>query len=264
MPFFQPDSIRYFAFDIMADSGVLNAVITRRGGLSPQPWDTLNMGATVGDDPQRVIENRRRAFQALSRPFESLYDVWQVHGCQVVRAQSPRPPGEPHLKADAILTDRPGVTLFMRFADCVPIFLYDPSRRVVGLVHAGWQGTVNKVAAHAIRAMQSWYGSQPGDILAGIGPSIGPHHYPVGREVVFQVRSSFGQQASEVLRHHNDGNGDSGVQFDLRNANRLVLEEQGVRQIEIAGICTACFLEDWFSHRAENGRTGRFGALIAL
>jgi len=264
MPFFQPDSIRYYAFDSLSGAGVVNAVITRRGGASPQPWDSLNVGATVGDDPGRVLENRRRTFQALGRPFESLYDVWQVHSNRVVCTQAPRPPEEAHLKADAILTDRPGVTLFMRFADCVPIFLHDPQRKVVGLVHAGWQGTVNQVAAHAIRAMQARYGSQPEDILAGIGPSIGPHHYPVGPEVVAQVHSVFGQDAGQVLRQHNSGNGDSSVQFDLWNANRLILEGQGVRQVETAGICTACCLDDWYSHRAENGKTGRFGALIAL
>lgn len=264
MPFLQPDSIRYYAFESLSDAGVVNAVVTRRGGASPKPWDTLNVGATVGDDAELVLENRRRTFRALGRPFESLYDVWQVHSNRVVCAQAPRPPDEAHLKADAILTDRPGVTLFMRFADCVPILLHDPRRKVVGLVHAGWQGTVNQAAAHAVRAMQACYGSQPEDILAGIGPSIGPHHYPVGPEVAAQVRSAFGQDASQVLRQHNSGNGDSGVQFDLWNANRLILEGQGVRQVEVAGICTACCLEDWYSHRAENGKTGRFGALIAL
>ncbi len=264
MPFHQPDSIRYFTFDSLEDMGVTHAVITRRGGLSPEPWASLNVGGTVGDEPARVLENRQRSFRALGTPFESLYDVHQVHGKEVVRAISPRPPDTPHLRADAILTDRQGVTLFMRFADCVPVFLYDPKRKVIGLAHAGWKGTVLGAAAEAVKAMQEGYGSQPADILAAIGPSIGPEHYPVGEEVVLQVRAAFGEEASGLLDPLPVSEMGSGVKFDLWNANRLVLEKAGVRHIEISGICTACHIEDWYSHRGENGATGRFGALIAL
>jgi hypothetical protein len=155
------------------------------------------------------------------------------------------------------------VTLFMSFADCVPILLYDPLRKVVGLAHAGWQGTVNQVAARAVEAMRDCYGSSPADIWTGIGPSIGLHHYEVGPEVVEQVQRSFGADAAGLLQSFNGG-GRSGVNFDLWGANRLALERAGVRHIEVSGLCTACHLEDWFSHRAEKGTTGRFGALIAL
>lgn len=234
-----------------------HAVFTREGGVSPAPWQALNMGGTVGDDPANVVENRERAFQALGRPVDSLYDVWQVHSADVVCAEVPRPLTTPHLKADAILTDRPQVTLFMRFADCVPVLLYDPVRRAAGIAHAGWMGTVRRTAAAAVQAMTAQYGSQPGDLLAGIGPSIGAHHYEIGPEVAEQVRTAFGQDAGVVLPARNGA-----VQFDLWAANRLVLEQAGVRHIEISGLCTACDLSAWYSHRAEKGRTGRFGALI--
>ena len=147
MPFHQSDEIRYYTFESLEDAGICHAAITRQGGVSPQPWSSLNVGGTVGDDAGRVRENRRRSFRALGSPFESLFDVWQVHGTEVVCAKRRARLSQPHLKADAILTDQPGVTLFMRFADCVPIFLYDPLKKVVGLVHAGWQGTVKKTAA---------------------------------------------------------------------------------------------------------------------
>jgi len=264
MPFHQLDEIRYFTFETLAHAGVLHAALTRRGGVSPQPWSSLNVGGTVGDDAGRVRENRLRSFQALDRPFESLFDVWQVHGTEVVCAQTPRPPDHPPTRADAILTDRPGVTLFMRFADCVPIFLFDPLKKVVGLVHAGWLGTVQQVAATAIQAMHACYACHPQDILAGIGPSIGAHHYEVGSEVVAQVHTAFGVDASALLRSSNGASHQGGALFDLWAANRLVLERAGVRQVEIAGICTACSMEDWYSHRGEKGQTGRFGALIAL
>jgi len=242
----------------------VHAVISRRGGVSPEPWASLNVGGMVGDDASRVLENRQRSFCALSRSFESLYDVWQVHGSEVVCAQAPRTPGAPHLRADATLTNQPGVTLFMRFADCVPIFLYDPVHTVAGIVHAGWLGTVGYIAYHAVHAMQEHYGTCPHNILAGIGPSIGPHHYRVGPEVVQKVCQALGPDAIKLLSTSDGGETESGVQFDLWSANRLILQKAGVRHIEVSGICTACNLDDWYSHRGEKGRTGRFGALIGL
>ncbi len=258
------DEIRYHTFKSFDQEGILHGSISRSGGVSPSPWHSLNLGATVGDEPERVQENRRRVFQAFGRPIESLYDVWQIHGTEVVCTDAPRPLNQPHLKADAILTDVVGVTLFMRFADCVPIFLFDPTRRVVGLVHAGWQGTVDQTVMHAIQAMVRCYRCSPADILAGIGPSIGPHHYEVGPEVVAMVNQTFGPDACRLLESRNGTGGEYGVQFDLWNANRLILEKAGVRNIEISEICTACHPEDWYSHRAEKGRTGRFGAIIGL
>jgi YfiH family protein len=201
---------------------------------------------------------------ALDRSLESMFDVWQVHSDRVVCAEAPRPPDEAHLQADAILTDQPGVTLFMRFADCVPVFLYDPVQRVVGLAHAGWQGTVKHTVARAVEAMVERYSSRPSAIVAGIGPSIAAHHYPVGPEVAQQVRRVFGEQTDRVLQPIVGDGGDSRVQFDLWGANRIILERSGVHQVENSGICSACHLEDWYSHRGEKGRTGRFGAVIAL
>lgn len=259
MPFHQPEAIRYYTFDMLDNARVKNAVFTRRGGVSPAPWAELNVGATVGDDPKNVIENRQSSLRLLGRPPESMYDVWQVHSAQVVRADAPRPLSQPHLQADIILTDRPEVTLFMRFADCVPILLHDPVRRVVGLVHAGWLGTVRRASQAAVLAMQVEYGSQPGDILAAIGPSIGVDHYEIGSEVADQVRQVFGQDAGGLLPGYNGS-----LHFDLWSANRLLLEASGVRHIEVSAICTACHVDDWYSHRKERGRTGRFGALISL
>jgi hypothetical protein len=112
--------------------------------------------------------------------------------------------------------------------------------------------------------MRTAYRTQPQDLLAAIGPSIGPDHYIVGQDVVQKVRQAFLEGADGFLRSSNAADGNSGVQFDLWSANQHILAEAGVRQIEVSGICTACHLEDWYSHRAEKGRTGRFGALIAL
>ena len=260
MSFHTSNGIRYLTFDIFPRN-VVHAVFTRQGGISPAPWDSLNLGGGVGDERHRVRENRLRAFQAIGRDPHSIFDVWQVHSADVVIANAPHAHlnNPPEFKADAILTDNPAVTLFMRFADCTPILLHDPQKNVVGLVHAGWVGTVKKAAAEAVKMMQAAYGSNPGNIQAVIGPSIGPDHYEVGPDVVEQVGYSFNGDSSSLFQNHGGR-----VHFDLWAANRLTLEQAGVGQIEVSGHCTACHPADWFSHRAQKGKTGRFGALIAL
>lgn len=259
MPFIHSGPIQYYSFDVFRDQKILQAVFTRLGGVSPTPWAELNLGGTVGDEPQHVAANRKRALGALGLEENSVYDVWQVHSASVVIADAPRPAHVPHLKADAILTDRPDVTLVMRFADCVPILLHDPRRKVVGMVHAGWQGTVKKVVTEAVQVMTNHFKSNPEDIHAGIGPSIGPDHYLIGQDVIEQVKTTFNSDAPGLLQNYNGS-----TFFDLWRANELLLKREGVRSIEISGLCTACDLEHWFSHRAEKGKTGRFGALIAL
>jgi YfiH family protein len=164
-----------------------------------------------------------------------------------------------HIKADAILTNNPKITLFMRFADCVPILIYDPVKKVVGIIHAGWMGTVKKVISTTIQAMKDKYRSDPDDLISGIGPSIGICHYQVNEPVISEVKKSFGNKAAELLVEKNDAS-----YFDLWKANQFTLLENGVNKIEIAGICTACDTNTWFSHRAEHGKTGRFAAMMFL
>ena len=253
------NSVRYYTFDSFEGEGVSHAVFTRHSGVSPSPWSSLNMGGTVGDDIARVAENKRRALSSFGIRLETVYDVWQVHGTNVVFCDSPRPPSMPPIQADAIFTNRPGVTLLMRFADCVPILLYEPNLHVIGIVHAGWKGTINKIASSAVNAMSVHYGVNPRDILAAIGPAIGPDHYLVGPEVSSAVRNSFGNSADAFIKIS-----DGRCNFDLWAANQWCLQQSGIREIEMANICTACHLDDWFSHRGENGRTGRFGVIISL
>lgn len=259
MPFIHAAGLRYYTFESFQDQGIVHGIFTRQGGLSPAPWASLNMGGGLGDDPAIVRENRRRAFAALGRPFESNYDVWQVHSADIVCTDGPRSVETAPMKADGIVTDKPEVTLLMRFGDCVPVLLYDPQHKVVGLAHAGWLGTVRRTVQAAVEAMQQRYGCSPKDIFAGIGPSIGAHHYQVGPEVIHQVKTAFREESLLLLQEENGA-----VKFDLWEANRLILNNCGVNEVEVAGICTACHMEDWYSHRGENGKAGRFGAVIGL
>lgn len=258
MPFRQVEQLRYFQFESLKSDRIEHAIFTRRGGVSPEPWHSLNFGVSVGDEMPRVARNQQRALRALERPVGSTYDVWQVHSAEVVRADRPRR-AQPPEKADGIVTDTTELTLVMRFADCVPLLLFDPISGSIGMAHAGWLGTVRKVAQRLVRSMQDHFGVRPADLLAGIGPSIGPDHYPVGPEVVEQVRTAFGSNAHSHLNQRNGA-----VHFDLWSANRAQLAESGVRSIELAEICTACHGQDWYSHRAEAGKTGRFGAIFSL
>ena len=259
MPYHDVGTIRYLTFGSLDQERIIHAAFTRRGGVSPQPWDSLNFGSTVGDDLSNVADNKRRAFTCLDLDYRLAFDVWQVHSKDVAIAEAPRHPDVKHAKADIILTDKPGIVLLMRFADCVPLLFFDPRRRVVGIAHAGWQGTVKGVSFAAVEALRARYQSEPQDLIAAIGPSIGPDHYQVGADVVNQVAEAFGHDASSVLVRRN-GN----VSLDLWQANRIQLEQAGVKNIESVEICTACHLEDWYSHRAQNGKAGRFGVLIAL
>lgn len=258
MPFVENNGLRYYTFDIFPRS-VLHGVLTRRGGVSPAPWDSLNVGGTVGDDVTRVRANRLRSFTALGRNLASIFDVWLVHSIEVVYAEAPIDPDTDRTQADIILTDRPEITLYMRFADCVPLLFHDPIKQVVGLAHAGWMGTMKGAGRTTVEAMQSHYGCKPENILAAIGPSIGPDHYEVGADVIAKTRVSFGADAERLIEQR-----DGHTYLDLWTANYIQLQRAGVQHIEVAGLCTACHLEDWFSHRAEKGKTGRFGALMAL
>ena len=239
---------------------VTHGFTTRHGGVSPAPFEGLNLSISVGDTRANEVENRSRAFRALGRDPDSIADLWQVHSADVVYADAPRGPGqEHHGKADVLITDRPVVTLFLRFADCVPILLYDRARHAIGLVHAGWRGTVAGACAAAVSAMTARFGTDPAQVLAAIGPSISAAQYPVGPEVVRAAEAALGDRADEALQ-----SAAGQTHFDLWRANAIVLERAGVDAITIGGVCTAENTHDFYSHRAEQGRTGRFGALLAL
>lgn len=258
MPFSQQNGVRSYQFEIFNGHPLSQGIFTRQGGVSPSPWKSLNVGGTVGDDPERVVSNRSQVFESLGREVSSLHDVWQVHSADVVHAKLPRG-NNPALKADIIITSNPQVTLFMRFADCVPIYIYDPQAHAIAMVHAGWLGTVRRAAEIAVKAMIATFGSSAEHLLAGIGPSIGPDHYEVGQDVLTQFSASFGEHASQHIIAR-----EQQTFLNLWSANQYLLEQQGVSEIEIAGVCTACHNDDWFSHRAEQGRTGRFAALFNL
>ncbi len=259
MGFHSFEDIKWIEFDNLITFPIQHGIFTRHGGVSPEPWSSLNIGGTVGDSIQNTRENKKRLLHSVDIPYDTVYDVWQVHSADYILATKPRGMDEEHLKADIIISNTPGLTLLMRFADCVPIMAYDPIHHAVGMAHAGWIGTSKDVAGELIRSMQKEFGSIPGDIISAIGPSICQKHYPVGEDVVDLFRKLHPQWEQEIFyKDHEQSH------LDLWKANQLLLEQAGVKNLELAGLCTVCQNQDWYSHRKERGRTGRFGALIRL
>ncbi len=252
-------ALAYYTFDSFADSGTLvHAISTRHGGVSPAPFDALNLGRKSGDTLANVEINFQRLHDALALDSTATVRASQAQADRVAIVNAAHR-GTVVDDVDALVTNVSGVPLFLHYADCVPILFFDPAHRAIGIAHAGWRGTVGKIATKTAQAMRDTFGTQPHDLIAGIAPSIGPCCYRVGADVSNQIRAAF-DNADELLIPQADG----GVHLDLWQANVSQLGALGVKQIEVASLCTAHRTDDFYSWRAEQAKTGRFGAIIAL
>lgn len=238
----------------------------RFGGISRGPYESLNLGLHVEDYKQHVVENRRRACRALGFPLASWVGAEQVHGVHVARVTS-RHRGSGAFehataipKADGLITNEADVLLTSFFADCVPIVVYDPQERSIGMAHAGWRGTVGRIAGKLVHAMQHEFSCDPAALYVWIGPSIGPCCYVVGSELAQRVADAFGSNfvPFDVSRQQHT--------LDLPALNKALLQQAGVKEehIELAGQCTQCQTDTFFSHRASGGKTGRMACFIGL
>ncbi len=240
---------------------------TRVGGVSEAPFESLNMGFTVADDPAAVWENRHR-FAACLGQDNLTWFLSMTHGKEVARIdERPAMPERrdtaprPLYPADACVTNVPGIPLNLTVADCVPVFFHDPRTRCIGLAHAGWRGTVAGIVSETVQAMSRFYGSNPEDVLVGVGPSIGPEKFEVGPEVVSEFRQAFPHNPELIV-----AGAEGKALIDLWRANSLMALRAGVpeRNIVVSGWCTVSYPELFFSHRRDHGRTGRLLAGIIL
>ena len=261
------NEIPLLKFESLPQNGRLQqAVFTRRGGISLAPFDTLNLSISVADDVSHVMDNRALAYGTHDRSMDSLVHAHLIHDDGVAQVTD-HDYGRYVGPVDGLITDQPGCGLTMNYADCAPIILYDPVNHAIGLGHSGWQGTVKDLPGSMVRTMVKAFGSAPGQLLAAIGPCIGPCCYEVGERVISAVQQAFENsdsllQASTSI--HNDPVDQDHAYFDLPNANRDQLRRNGVETIEVTNLCTSCRTDLFFSHRAEKGQTGRFGALLIL
>jgi polyphenol oxidase len=249
----------YYTFESLdAFPEVVHGVTTRHGGVSAGPWASLNLTKGTGDDPAAVEENLRRTSEAFGFKREDLVSPGQKHTANTQRVGA-KDRGQIFACTDTLVTAEAGVPLLLRFADCTPVLLYDPRRGAIAVVHSGWRGTMQAAAAVAVGSLAAEFGSEPADIVAAIGPSIGPCCYEVGDEVVAATRAAF-DDAEPLLPRGENGR----RHFDLWGANERWLRGAGVRQVETARLCTACHRDEFFSYRAQQGTTGHFGAVMAL
>jgi len=246
--------VGFLTLDLLsAVEGFRHGFFTRRGGVSPPPFDSLNLSASTGDSQENVNRNIRRAGRALG--FERLVSVHQVHGARVVAVDGrPLAEGRTELaKADGLVTDRPGLGLMIKLADCLGIILVHPPTRTVAAIHAGWRGLISGVIPAGVRAMVQGHGARPEEIKAGISPSLGPC---CAEFVNYQREFPRSFWAYRVGRDH----------FDLWALARDQLQESGLREgnIEAAGLCSRCRGDLFFSHRGQGPVTGRMGLLAGF
>ncbi len=265
-------------FDLLRrhETSVLAGCTTRDGGVSNPPYDELNLGLHVGDDPATVLENRRRLAAALGVELSAFVFAQQVHGGEVqVITAADRGRGTLRFEdalpdTDALITREAGVVLTVMHADCVPVVLFDPLTPALGVVHAGWGGAVHHVVRHAVEAMRKEFASDPATLVAGIGPSIGPASCEVGPEVAERVRAEFpGAGGANLVRPREDKQPrlEGRYLLDLWAAAAADLTSAGVSResIEVAGLDTFQLHSQFFSDRCQRptGRCLTFAMLRA-
>ena len=253
---------------------------TRAGGASELDGNkVLSLGFTEWDQRESVLENRRRFQNALNAQEMALAPLKQWHSDVIHVFEGA--PGEA-CRGDGSATNRPGLLLGVQTADCVPILLVDPKKRAVAAVHAGWRGTLARIAVKAVGRMRMHFGSKPGDIVAAIGPAIGSCCYDVGTEVAAEFLSQF-TDAPDFFDEFRTGDEPNPVQWlnqmppghqpppknvllDLRKANRAQLRGIGVRDnnIFVSDLCTACRPDLFFSYRKQSAMSGRQMSVIGI
>ena len=261
----------YLSSDVIS-GGVVHCFSTRRGGVSTGCLSSLNLGIHRGDDWERVYENYRRLGAAVGFTPEQTVFTRQTHTDVVARVgAADRGFGlfrEVEPERDGIYTDEPGVALVCFAADCTPILLYDPVRRAVAAVHAGWRGTALGIAARCVEAMHRDFGSVPSDLRAAIGPCIGPCCFETDRNVPDALLAALGPEAEAwIYRAPHGGNRPStGEKFypDLKALNALWLRRAGVRSVDCSTDCTHCQPERFWSHRMTGQARGSQAAVIML
>jgi hypothetical protein len=226
---------------------------TRAGGASLPPWDSLNLGPHTQDNRENIHENFRRLCRHLNIMPESIVLSEQVHGTRICRVTGPGNVSG----YDSLITDRAGIYLGILTADCYPVLIYDRRNRACGAAHAGWQGTVGRIAEKTVNAMGDAFGTRPEDCLAWVGTGISAGHYEIGEEVADKFDRRYLMPSPTGKGKH---------LLDLSAANREQLHEAGVpaAQAECSAYCSLRDREQFFSYRRDSGSTGRMLSLIGL
>ena len=234
---------------------------TKNGGCSQTSFSSLNMGFHVEDDEKNVVKNRHVLAEIIDCPVSTWVGAEQTHRSNIVKVtKSDQGLGAFNYHTasrdtDGFYTNESNILLTLCFADCVPIYFYAPSYGYIGVVHAGWKGTVAKIAAEMIKKWQS-EGIHPKDIYVVIGPSICGDCYVVDDRIIDRVNEIVGDE--KPYRLISEGQ----YQLDLKQLNKMIIQATGVKSIDVSSLCTSCQKDEFFSHRRDCGKTGRLMSFI--
>ena len=262
------NGVDYITFDKLDKAGVTHAFSTRVGGVSEGYLGSMNLSFHRGDDPEKVMENHRRFAGAVGYDYTKLVFSDQVHKTDIYKVtETDEGKGivrdSDITETDGLMTNVPGIPLMTFYADCVPVFFYDPVKKVVAMNHSGWKGTVAKISKCMIERLGDEYGTYPSDLICAVGPSICKDCYEVSEDVADQFKMAYTEsQVPQIVYPKEDGK----YLLDLHRANYFNLVDAGVKpeKIDITNICTCCNSEWLFSHRASKGLRGNLGAVIML
>ncbi len=265
----EKNGVPFIQFKNLSATGVVrHGFSTRLGGVSKGIFTSMNLNFKRGDDPEDVMENYRRIAKALEVRVEDMVLSDQTHTTNVrVVMEADRGKGiikpQDYTDVDGMITNVPGLVLVTSYADCVPLYFVDPVKRVIGLSHSGWKGTVGHMGARTVEQMHSVFGCEPSDLVAAIGPSICQSCYEVSEDVADAFRQAFTpSQAETVLLDKGNGK----YQLDLWKVNWYVLTDSGLlpENIAVTDICTACRPDLLWSHRKTHGQRGGLSAFLQL
>jgi len=244
----------YHAIQELETTGIVTAGVSlRHGGVSRSPYTSLNLAEHVGDDPNAVAANRVLLFQEAG--LTHLRYCRQVHGTDVIHVVDQAPPTATRPpEADALVTTQRDVALAIFTADCVPIFIVDVTTPAIGIAHAGWRGTLARIAVNTLTQMETLFGTVAANCQIHLGPSIQKCCYTVSAELLTEFTNHFGSTVA------------SGTNLNLQSSNVNQLVEIGLptAAISVSPFCTACRTDLFYSHRAEDGQTGRMLSFIEL
>ncbi|TDE18614.1 peptidoglycan editing factor PgeF [Dyadobacter psychrotolerans] len=225
---------------------------TRHGGVSEVPYNSLNLGGSTTDEPENVTENNLRFFSGLGINVADTAKSHQIHGAEILHVEQPgRYEGY-----DALITSKAGIQLAVTIADCTPILIYDPIKKAVAAIHAGWRGTVQNIVSKTIEDMKVKFGTEPGDCFGYVGTCIDECSFEVGEEVALHFESVHKRWDEKKHKYF----------VDLKKANKDQLLSCGLNpeHVEVSDFSTVLNNEDYFSYRLENGKTGRMLATIGI
>lgn len=264
-------NVPYFYYPLLENTGMVrHGFSTRLGGVSTGEFSSMNFNTTRGDALEHVEENFKRFCAAIGCNWDLAVMSHQTHTVNVETITADMVgkhrsfwEKKPFQDVDGLITDVPGVVLITSYADCVPLYFLDPTKKVIALSHSGWKGTVARMGAVTVSKMQKEYGCNPSQILACIGPSICQDCYEVGIEVAEQFTQIFSEEeAKQILRLNDAGR----YQLDLWKANTLILKQAGILEnhIAVTNVCTCCNPDLLFSHRYTKGKRGNLCAFLSL